>query len=685
MRIFPSFVVVIGICILLTGMNACQTSQVRNADSEKAKQKKLAQENKMAQVAIRSRNQKKPAQEIQAWETLLQAVPDSRYKTHALRRLVSLYHKEKKWQKALPHIKILLKMSNLSLRHQQEAKVWYGKSLYELKKDKAAVSYLEKHYKELPMDLCRKGLQVLVDAYYRNEKVVQSVKWLVKKMACYTPAKRHKMKGLILSYIFARFNRKQIQKIYYKHRNQTDFPFDHIALRVAEIRRQQRYYHNMKLVLQNFIKRAGTTHPLFFRAQKLLLEIHRLHGATISRTIGVIYPATGKGASIGKEIKRTLDLVLRDYPKIHLVYMDSGSGSKNIERIVNTLYQRHQVIAIFGAITPSVAKKAAVRAQALKIPLFSLTIAENFPSIGSYIFRNNFTLSMMARAVARYSVKKLLIHHFGVFFPNSRYGQVQAIAFEKEVKKLGAKITSSSTYVHNSPDFEEHLRDMVGKDFENAKAMALKKKMLKDMSYIQKKRLKEKIKKHLRPLPPFEALFIPDGSKMVSLIAPHLVYLNVPLKKIEALGVDRSKFPVRTRYKSIQLLGSNGWHEAGLFRNGWRHIRHSLFCVRYFPFRPHLLARRFLFNYSQAYKMRPIHLSAHVYDTIRLLIFKASSPKIQNRKQLRDALLQVKGFDGITGHLKILSNGETVGPVYFLRASKKSFVYEGKLRVKELL
>ena len=54
--------------------------------------------------------------------------------------------------------------------------------------------------------------------------------------------------------------------------------------------------------------------------------------------------------------------------------------------------------------------------------------------------------------------------------------------------------------------------------------------------------------------------------------------------------------------------------------------------------------------------------------------FNLSDPKIQSRSDMKHALKNQPGFDGITGHTSFKENGDAVKRLYLLQVEENKFV-----------
>jgi hypothetical protein len=202
---------------------------------------------------------------------------------------------------------------------------------------------------------------------------------------------------------------------------------------------------------------------------------------------------------------------------------------------------------------------------------------------------------------------------------------------------------------------------------------------MRGMQAYQKRRLRKKVAKMLKPMVPFEGLFIPEQAKLASQLAAYLAYYNVGLKRPN-LGQSPMFFSPLSFFRRIQLLGNNNWYHKDLFSSGNKYVRGGMFCTRFYQGSYRTASQQFVQMYQRTYNKAPIHINAFAYDAIRLLGSIASSGRARTRPKFRRALLKIKNFEGPTGPINARADGEMLGPVHFVMAYKGQFQLHGTLK-----
>ena len=140
---------------------------------------------------------------------------------------------------------------------------------------------------------------------------------------------------------------------------------------------------------------------------------------------------------------------------------------------------------------------------------------------------------------------------------------------------------------------------------------------------------------------------------MAGLIVPQLAYFDV---------VD------------VYLLGTNLWHSASLIRIADQYVQGAVMPDGFFAESSSPEVRNFVATFEETYQEKPDFIEAVVYDSALMLFNAVSRPNIQYRNQIRDELIHLNNFPGITGNTRFDENGEAQKKLYLLRIRGKRFV-----------
>ena len=335
--------------------------------------------------------------------------------------------------------------------------------------------------------------------------------------------------------------------------------------------------------------------------------------AASTSAIGCILPLSGRNAAYGNN---ALDAVLlaagvfnaaKETP-IRLLIEDSQSEPAVAGAAVGKLADKG-VTCILGPLGSLEALEAAKEAQRLKVPILTLTQREGITGIGDYVFRNFLTAAMQVRTVVQYAQADIGLRRFAILYPEDPYGQEMARLFREEVLRKGGEIRREQSYNTDQTDFGEEIRALAGLPpaipAPDVPAIAPPK-----------------------PTPGFEALFIPDSSSRVAMIVPQLAYHDIT---------------------GIRLFGTSGWDSPDLLTTDPEHLQGAIFVDGFFAnsFRPEV--NRFIEAFYMAFRREPDTMEALVYDAADMAVRLVIENRGGTREAFRKSLMQVKGYQGVTG------------------------------------
>lgn len=379
------------------------------------------------------------------------------------------------------------------------------------------------------------------------------------------------------------------------------------------------------------------------RSEAIELYSRLLGASWLQRTIGVLLPLSGKYARAGELVRRGVDLALEQAGPaakgVHLVYADSAADAQTSREALRNLVRNDKVIAVTGAIVGSAAEAAALQAQEEMVPLLTLSPREGLPELGSFVFRDTLTPQMQAETMARNAVVDRGLTNIAILYPDNRFGQSLATAFAAEVTRLGGLIAGSEAYDPQATDFGRQIKLLKGENpWRNEESMS-EKEVLKDLFIPDKEQ-------------PFTALFIPDYAERVAQIAPQLSYYGV---------------------EDTPLLGVGGWHSPELLRQAGDYVEGAVLADAWFSDSDTPAVRQFIDRYREKYNEEPTLLEAQGYDAAGILLQQLQNPQVRSRDELRQALLDMQEYPGVTGATHFDRNGEALKKLYVLQIHQGRF------------
>ncbi|MBK7845249.1 MAG: penicillin-binding protein activator [Bdellovibrionales bacterium] len=370
-------------------------------------------------------------------------------------------------------------------------------------------------------------------------------------------------------------------------------------------------------------------------------------------TVGTVLPLSGKASTYAYKTLRGIQLGLGIYgpnpSKIRLAVLDSEGNPDIARRSVERLVTEDHVIALIGSLLSKTSVAVASKADELGVPSIALSQKSGITEIGPTVFRNALTSEMQVRQLVNVAMNDLGISRFAIMYPNDAYGVEYANLFWDEVLARGGSISGAQTYEPNQTDFSGPVQRLVGTFY------------IEDRLEEYKHRLKEWHKKNgsvggrtsppeevLQPLIDFEALFIPDGVRSVSQIAPMLAYQEV---------------------KGVKLLGTNLWNTPELAEKGEKFAEGSIFVDGLLAHDPHFKESHFFRDFVSTFHDEPGLFEVQGYDA-GLVLRELIEDGERSRIGLTEHLAQLKAFRGVLGTLYTNKSREVERPTFPLFIDK---------------
>jgi ABC-type branched-subunit amino acid transport system substrate-binding protein len=152
----------------------------------------------------------------------------------------------------------------------------------------------------------------------------------------------------------------------------------------------------------------------------------------------------------------------------------------------------------------------------------------------------------------------------------------------------------------------------------------------------------------------FEAIFIPDSADKIALIAPQLAFYDID---------------------NVLLMGTNLWHSDKLIHLAQKYVQEAILTDAFYAKDSKKNIKKFITNFEAINGESPGLIEALAYDTAMMNFYNLSNPEIKSRSDLKHALKNQPGFDGITGHTAFEKNGDAVKRLYLLQIEENRFVH----------
>ncbi len=431
------------------------------------------------------------------------------------------------------------------------------------------------------------------------------------------------------------------------------------------------HFEEAMQALSEFIK-SYPDHESIQDAKSLMDEISEKF-VYRRNAVGCLLPLSGPYKKYGNRALKGIELAFGLFssrgidPSINLVIKDTGADPDKARAAVQALIDE-QVAAIIGPIFT--AETAATIAQDYGIPIITITQKENITEIGDKVFRNYLTPKMQVETIVGFAADKLGVKKFAVLYPNEKYGTTFMNLFWDEVIKYGGTVVGVETYDPSHTDIAIPIKKLVGLHYEvpedlkeivaamggagngepdddNDPGETMEKENYDDAG--------EKEDKEAEPqaIIDFEAVFIPDSPKMSGLIIPQLAFYDV---------------------EDVYLLGTNLWHSNKLIEMAKDYVQGAILTDGFFAQSSSRRVRDFIRKFEDTYGETPGFIEATTFDTAMMLFEIVTRPDIRSRIAIKNELLNLRDFQGVTGLTSFDVNGEVKKQLSLLRIKGKRFL-----------
>jgi len=388
-------------------------------------------------------------------------------------------------------------------------------------------------------------------------------------------------------------------------------------------------------------------------------------------SIGCILPLSGAYETFGRRALTGIELALSEFntpghgSPVELLIRDSKGDFSEAVLAVESLALQDNVIGIIGPMITS--ESAAFRAQALEVPIITLTQKSDMTKVGDYVFRNFLTASLQVKAVVGYAVEDLGIRKFAVLYPDEPYGISFMNEFWDRLIMHGGEIVGIESYEPEQMDFAEPIKKLVGLFYPRVEeppgeetteeaADGLTENPTEPPDEIAPRKHQSPDggeDKELKPIVDFGAVFIPDSYEKVALIAPQLPFYDV---------------------NNVLLLGTNLWHSDKLIETARNYVQGAIVPDGFFADSDTPRVQDFVKRFIEIFGVSPGFIEAQAYDTARILFELVNRPDVRSRIGLKRALLNLRDFPGVTGLTAFDENGDADKQIYLLKIRGSRFV-----------
>lgn len=321
---------------------------------------------------------------------------------------------------------------------------------------------------------------------------------------------------------------------------------------------------------------------------------------------GFVTAYTGPGAAYGQAEKEGAELAVEEINKdpktkmkIDLVTYDSKLNKAEAINAFKRLIEQDKVLAIQGPMTSGEIFAAGPIAQQAKVAVFGTsTTAPKVTDIGDYIFRNAIPGKLAIPTTVKKAHDKLGFKKVAVMYSNNNDQMVgENEIYQQTFKDMGIDVVDTETFADKDTDFSAQLTKIQAAN--------------PDVICI--------------------AGFYQEGALIV--------------KKAREMGMNQP------------IIGNNGFNSPQYIKQAGDAANGTLVATPWNPDRKSDKAQNFRKAFVAKYGHEPDQFSAQTYDAFYIMHEAAEkSGSTTDRKKFRDALAQIKNFEGATGKFEFDEN-----------------------------
>ncbi len=442
-----------------------------------------------------------------------------------------------------------------------------------------------------------------------------------------------------------------------------EFPRSYLMFQLGVKYAQEGNYDQAHKALSAFLA-TFPQHELSQQAKELRDEISE-KTFYYQTTVGLLLPLSGRYQVYGNRALKGIELAMSQFNSrpqlqpIHLIIKDTGSEPERVVAATEELVQE-KVAAIIGPLVG--AEYAASLAQENGIPIITLTQKEKITEIGDNVFRNFLTPEMQVKRLVSFAAETLAVQNFAILYPEEKYGATFMNLFWDEVVNSGGRVVGVESYDPQNTDFADSIKKLVGLYYEVPPELEPivrppKEKLPSEAGNDPNKEAasggQRKEEQQLEAIVDFEAIFIPDAPTKTGLIVPQLAYYDV---------------------EDVYLLGTNLWHHPKLIEMARDYVQGAIMPDGFFSGSHSDHIRSFVDVFERTFGEKPGFIEATAYDTGAMLFDIISRPEVRTRTAIREGLLGISNYPGVTGLTSFDETGDALKQLSLLQVEGSRFV-----------
>jgi ABC-type branched-subunit amino acid transport system substrate-binding protein len=292
---------------------------------------------------------------------------------------------------------------------------------------------------------------------------------------------------------------------------------------------------------------------------------------------------------------------------------------------------------------------------------------------------------MQARSLASFAVEEMGAKRFAILYPDENYGWRYMNLFWDQVITHGGVVNAVEPYDPDGTDFAEPIKKLAGLFYDIPKDLDRQSKTrvpiaLPDLIFqsvpenrellvdplerisgipLERKSIDAIVRRNpgrddqWHPKVDFDAVFIPDAPKKAGLVIPQLAYYDI---------------------RDVHLLGTNLWNSKALLQMSGDYMKDTLITDAFFAQSQSEAVKQFVSDFQNAYDNTPGIIEALAYDSAMMVFKTMRETATDSRRDLKEALLGIDDFEGVSGRTGFAANGEAQKELQMIRIKRGRFV-----------
>ena len=345
--------------------------------------------------------------------------------------------------------------------------------------------------------------------------------------------------------------------------------------------------------------------------------------------IGLLAPVSGNEEEIGKQVVQGAQLAINQFQPqsgqtVKSVVLDTKGNMMTTAQRTRELLDEHKVSLIIG---PVLSQNAIVTAAMLidkpAVMISPTATDEGIADMGENIFQMNVTTGVLGRKIARYAIDNLSIKEFVILAPQTAYGRILAESFKEELHKKNCELVDEQYFEEGANDFREQFQ-------------AIRNKLL--TRHLERTSIERG--GDFRGVVSYrDSILYADST-----LAVGGIFIPAEAEDIVMLAPQVAFHRIRT-----QILGSSGWHQPNVLKDGKRYVVNAVFSTSFELDQSSKEWQEFTRSYKNRYNSEPDRVAALGYDAAALIMKAIRETGSDDPVRVRDLLAKTSQYHGLSG------------------------------------